>query len=57
VWNPTQFGALVLTNEEPDLLMSANGSYDLNSTPNPAFGSARSYNPPREVQLGVRFTF
>jgi hypothetical protein len=27
------------------------------STPNPAFGSARSYNPPREVQLGVRFTF
>jgi hypothetical protein len=27
------------------------------TTPNPAFGSALSYNAPREVQLGVRFTF
>lgn len=27
------------------------------NVPNPAFGSALSYYPPREVQLGVRFTF
>ena len=32
--------------------------YGVNAdVPNPAFGSALSYYPPREVQLGVRFAF